>query len=718
MANVPYPSAPVQNVPYPGATGAPVPYPAQSINNNPPSSETSSQHEQLEGLFSKQSGLSKALSTGLKITKDAINKSGDMTVLNSNSQTGFGLPKIFGGHANFSKTQNFSANQDYNQILQDCRRSGRLFEDSEFLASDRLLTDQTGGQIVSYFGRSRYVGSEIEWLRPGEICSKAGHPPPQMFVGEIDRFDINQGEIGDCWFLAALANLAEVPECFRRVVPGGQGFRKGEYTGVFRFRFYRFGNWEEVVVDDRLPTRNGRLIYLRAKDPNEFWSPLLEKAYAKLYGSYKALEGGLTIEAAVDFTGGIPEMINLKDLKIQPENLFYNMAQADSRKAFMSCSLSGSGYQREAESKGLQARHAYSITKVVDVRCNGVNRSIPLIRMRNPHGNSKEWRGDWSDGDSYWRSIPKQTQRELGLDFSDDGEFYMNFNRDFLKYFGEVEIVHLTPTGMENNAGRKFDVFHFNGMWSRAMGTAGGCGNDTIKKFATNPQFTFSLSDPDPYDDELTCPVIISVSQKVFKRKTEWAVGFRIYKCNPGDRTLDSNFLSHNQPVGKTEQYINLREVSKRFRLPEGSYCVIPSTFNSGEEGDFLVRIFVETRWGSSKDGSKQKVTEGGEASGHYGGGPGASGGNYGGQGASGGHVNPPMPYGGSRGGGQVNVEENHPGKISGRDRVFGFAMQQLEKHCPKVADKINKLRQYYNWCMDKDEELGLLKKIVDAAKH
>ncbi len=25
------------------------------------------------------------------------------------------------------------------------------------------------------------------------------------------------------------------------------------------------------------------------------------------------------------------------------------------------------------------------------------------------------------------------TKRELGLDFRDDGEFYMNFNRDFLK---------------------------------------------------------------------------------------------------------------------------------------------------------------------------------------------------------------------------------------------------------------------------------------------
>ena len=34
------------------------------------------------------------------------------------------------------------------------------------------------------------------------------------------------------------------------------------------------------------------------------------------------------------------------------------------------------------------------------------------------------------------------------MTFDDDGEFYMNFNRDFLKYFGEVEIVHKTPAKM------------------------------------------------------------------------------------------------------------------------------------------------------------------------------------------------------------------------------------------------------------------------------
>ena len=57
-----------------------------------------------------------------------------------------------------------------------------------------------------------------------------------------------------------------------------QSFDSDNYNGLFHFRFWRFGTWFDVVIDDFLPVNEcNQLIYCRNEvDSTEMIGPLLE----------------------------------------------------------------------------------------------------------------------------------------------------------------------------------------------------------------------------------------------------------------------------------------------------------------------------------------------------------------------------------------------------------------------------------------------------------
>lgn len=478
--------------------------------------------------------------------------------------------------------------QDYNTLKQQCLSSGHLFEDSIFAPRS---------------------SRNCEWLRPFEISSS-----PKFISEGISRFDVVQGELGDCWLIAAVANLTLDQKLFTLVVPTDQSFERGQYCGIFRFRFWQFGKWVEVVIDDRLPTRDGKLLFMHSTDPDEFWSPLFEKAYAKLHGSYDALRGGTTCEAMVDLTGGLTEFFDVQTSDAPP-NLFAIIKKASERGSLIGCSIEAQDEsQRENElPNGLIKGHAYSITSVLEIDVRG--RQLPMLRLRNPWSGTSEWNGPWSDNSSEWSMIGEYERKKIGLVFAADGEFWISFH-DFRKNFTRVELCNLTPDAIEDNLQRHWHAQLFEGQWIRGC-TAGGCRNN-LQTFAMNPQYLVTLTDPDEDDDEDNCTMIVALMQKNRRSaktyqmgSSELTIGFAIYALREdsfygefsanqkGQQILSTDFFKYNSSVARSPTYINLREVTARFTLPPGNYAIVPSTFDKGEEGEFILRVWTEAPVGS-----------------------------------------------------------------------------------------------------------------------
>uniref|UniRef100_A0A8C9VCF8 Calpain-2 catalytic subunit-like n=1 Tax=Scleropages formosus TaxID=113540 RepID=A0A8C9VCF8_SCLFO len=470
-------------------------------------------------------------------------------------------------------------NQDYATLKSQCLQRGRLFEDDAFPASSRSLGFKELGPLSP---KTRGV----VWKRPKELC-----PKPYFIDNGATRTDICQGELGDCWLLAAIASLTLDDEILARVVPPGQDFDQ-DYAGIFHFQFWQFGDWIDVVIDDRLPTRDGKLLFVHSSEGAEFWSALLEKAYAKLNGCYEALSGGTTTEGFEDFTGGISEGYELNKA---PPHLFKIIKKALGLGSLLGCSIDiTSAYETEAVTAlKLVKGHAYSLTGAEEVHYQGS--TVELVRLRNPWG-EVEWTGPWSDSSEEWNRILPEEKAKLA-NAAEDGEFWMAYS-DFIKQFSTLEICNLTPDTLTSDEVAYWSYYQFNGQW-RVGSTAGGCRNHPAT-FCSNPQYAIKLEhlDDDPLDGKHGCTLLVGLMQKDGRKDRRFGedlntIGFAIYKVW---------HLLYNVTLAMSRTFINTREICDRFHLPPGEYVIIPSTFQPHKRGSFLLRVFTEKE--ANKDGN------------------------------------------------------------------------------------------------------------------
>uniref|UniRef100_A0A7E4UTJ3 Calpain catalytic domain-containing protein n=1 Tax=Panagrellus redivivus TaxID=6233 RepID=A0A7E4UTJ3_PANRE len=321
----------------------------------------------------------------------------------------------------------------YNRVMEYCRAHNQPFIDDSFPHSARSIGD---------FSRLERKDVQIVWLRPAEIYTKDGRVSPWKVFANPKPTDIEQGLLGNCWLLSALAVIAERTEILERIVLT----KTYNHHGVYKIRLCVDGLWQTVLVDDFFPChkRSKSMVFAVGRN-NQLWVSLIEKALAKIYGNYAALKAGRTYEGLATLTGAPCEHIDLEvDLNNSTEataqalDLIWGRLLSAKEANFLMGGSCGAGRRQVSDEEytrvGLMTRHAYSI---LDVRQHGQHK---LLRLRNPWG-TFTWKGEWSLG---WPGWTDSLKMALGYEATrrQTGTFWIPFER-FVQFFDSVELAHV-----------------------------------------------------------------------------------------------------------------------------------------------------------------------------------------------------------------------------------------------------------------------------------
>lgn len=400
------------------------------------------------------------------------------------------------------------AAETHARVLAFCDQAREPFVDDAFPPTARSLFLDGKGWRSSNQHRSQRLGSLV-WLRPSDITfpdqkllfspgAAASDLTSMLMNGLLGRpvhahdgprhnasrrlrilddvpsaNDIRQQALGDCWLISALALLAERPELLNVLLPT----KTINAAGAYQVRLCHDGEWRTLLLDDCLPCiqpHGGPVVGMPGVPAfayaarSQLWVSLVEKACAKLYGSYEALESGTTDEALATLTGYPCERLETRSARrahrhsargsdveprgvgaelSDPEMLWARLLSFHDAGFLLSASVGGTdpGENAAAEAMGLLADHAYSLLRVVATPTAGGG-FARLVMLRNPWG-KLEWKGDWSDSSALW-SPELRAQLWRGRQPGDDGTFWMAFD-DFLDYFRSVEACRVRPQWAE-----------------------------------------------------------------------------------------------------------------------------------------------------------------------------------------------------------------------------------------------------------------------------
>ena len=300
------------------------------------------------------------------------------------------------------------------------------FIDDLFPPNDKSLIGSNDKKLQipnSSHPENKINPSQIEWARPSKIF---GTNKYLLFEDKIEISDIIQGSLNDCSLLASLGALTKYPNLIFQIFKT----KTVNENGLYELIFFIDGEFQIIIIDDYLPINKTTKKLIFAKNKNyELWVCLIEKAWAKLNGSYNNITS-IWMHQVLEVLTGYPSEFYLHN-QYTIDDLWSKLTYADSQNCILSCSTN-----LNVKNTGLIDVHAYTLIGTYLIRKKG--ELIKLVRLRNTWGYG-EWNGHWSDKSKLWDDECKKQ-----VDFVDrnDGTFYMSFN-DYYKYFLSTNVCYV-----------------------------------------------------------------------------------------------------------------------------------------------------------------------------------------------------------------------------------------------------------------------------------
>ena len=260
---------------------------------------------------------------------------------------------------------------------------------------------------------------QIKWSRINQIKKLNDF---DVFYEGATLDDIKQGGIGDCYFLSAIGSLTKFTNFIE-----SHFYLDNEKNHAYGINFFINGRWQRVFVDDYFPCRmNDKNIfgefYFSCSFQNEIWVSLIEKAWAKINGSYANIDyGGYSYEAFDCLTEAYSEHIVIKDFN--QKKIWKILEDAQEKKYLMTVASKRFNFWNiKLIIYGLDEKHAYTVVKTKVIETNS-GEKVKLVQLRNPYG-EKEYTGDWGKCSKKWTPELKKKYNYEEI----DGIFYMSFD--------------------------------------------------------------------------------------------------------------------------------------------------------------------------------------------------------------------------------------------------------------------------------------------------